>query len=169
MKEYPKAMYLGTKKKRQKLTHAKDYDHEQVLRGKGFLSYVELPDDELPNDDGASQPQTGETGGGDCAELQQNYEQLQSDYQTLQDNYQQLQTANNTLTEQWHNEVAVKRQLAELSSEPPNHNNYERWTVRQLQAQLNRLGVSFSSDTNKSELINLLTQLTQQDDVMMAD
>lgn len=162
MKEYPKAMYLGTKKKRQKLTHAKDYDHEQVLRGKGFLSYVELPDE------GASQTHT-EVGGGDCAELRQTHTQLQSDYQTLQDKYQQLQTANNTLTEQWHNEVAVKRQLAELSSEPPNHNNYERWTVRQLQAQLNRLGVSFSSDTNKSELINLLTQLTQQDDVMMAD
>lgn len=167
MKEYPKAMYLGTKKKRQKLTHAKDYDHEQTLRGKGFLSYVELPDEGL-SDEGASQTHT-EAGGGDCAELRQAHTQLQSDYQTLQDNYQQLQTANNTLTEQWHNEVAVKRQLAELSSEPPNHNNYERWTVRQLQAQLNRLGVSFSSDTNKSELINLLTQLTQQDDVMMAD
>lgn len=148
MKEYPKAMYLGTKKKRQKLTHAKDYDHEQVLRGKGFLPYVELPDD-----DGASQPQTGATGGGDCAELR----------------------------EKWNDVGAVSARLHELTAgvdvyqpvaepildpaelppppPPPPPADYNSWTVKQLQAELNRRGISFSSGTNKAELVEMLTQL----------
>lgn len=166
MKTYPKAMYLGTKKKRQKLTHAKDYDHEQVLRGKGFLPYVELPDD-----DGASQPQTGATGGGDCAELRQNYEQLQS-------NYEQLQSFSNGLTERWNDVGALSARLQELSPPPPYDPmsepvlatpaypadaDFESWTVKQIRDELEKYGITPSHDTRKPELIELLRQMTSGD------
>lgn len=49
MKEYPKALYTGTKQKR-KLAIAKNADHEQQLRSHGYVDYAELPD-ETPSDD----------------------------------------------------------------------------------------------------------------------
>lgn len=158
MREYPKAMYLGTKKKRQKLTHAKDYDHEQVLRGKGFLPYVELPDD-----DGASQPQTGATGGGDCAELREKW----NDVGAVSARLHELTAG-----------VDVYQPVAEPILDPSNLNPmaepvldpaiwgdvaYESWTVRQLRDELEKRGVTASRGANKAELIDLLKQLVQQD------
>lgn len=148
MKEYPKAMYLGTKKKRQKLTHAKDYDHEQVLRGNGFLPYVELPDD--------AQTQAGVMGGGDCAELRQNYEQLQS-------NYQQLQDFNASLTQNWNDIDAVRNRLNELhgSQVPPVISDLEKMTVLQLKEFLTARGVGFNPSSNKADLLDLAKNLVE--------
>lgn len=127
MKEYPKAMYLGTKKKR-KLTHATNAEHEQQLRSQGYVDYVDLPDDDEV------------VSGGECAELQEKW----NDRQALMHRYQELTGHGMPVLE---------------PAEPPPPADYNSWTVKQLQAELNRRGISFSSGTNKAELVELLTQL----------
>lgn len=130
MNTYPKALYAGTKKKR-KLASAKNAEHERQLRSQGYVDYADLPDDA---------PNTQNGGGSECAELQQKW----NDRQALMHRYQELTGHGVPVLE---------------PAEPPPHTDYNSWTVKQLQAELNKRGVSFSSSTNKAELVEMLTQL----------
>lgn len=95
---------------------------------------------DLPDDEVAS----------DCAELQQKW----NDRQALMHRYQELTGHGVPVLE---------------PAEPPPHTDYNNWTVKQLQAELNRRGISFSSGTNKAELVEMLTQLAGEPVFMIED
>lgn len=128
MTDYPKALYTGTKKKRQ-LATANDDEHEQQLRSSGYLTYDELPDEPT------------KAVGGECAELQQKW----NDTQALAERYQEL--------------AGYGMPIPEPDLPPVVSLDYNSWTVKQLRDELERRGVTLSSGANKSELIEVLTNL----------
>lgn len=59
------------------------------------------------------------------------------------------------LAENWNSVEALTARLNEIQLTPAQV-DYSSWTVKQLQAELTRRGISFSSGTNKAQLIELL-------------